>query len=81
MESTNPDYPGTFTVGNSGLSASWKNSPMTKEDFNMGFDNDTRAKIGQEAYDKFLNSDGSLSFDEAKDQVAEQYTQSKGRTR
>ncbi len=81
LESTNPDYPGTFTVGNSGLSASWKNSPMTKEDFNMGFDNDTRAKIGQEAYDKFLNSDGSLSFDEAKDQVAEQYTQSKGRTK
>lgn len=81
LESTNPDYPGTFTVGDNGLNASWKNSPMTNEDFNMGFDNDTRAKIGQEAYEKFLNSNGSLSFDDAKDQVAEQYTQSKGRTR
>ena len=82
LESTNPDLPGTFTVNNDGtLTANWKNSPMTNEDFNMGFDNDTRAKIGQEAHEKFKNSNGSLSFDDAKAQVTEQYTQSKGRTR
>ena len=89
LESTNPDFPGTFTVNNDGtLTANWKNSPMTTEnaeqntdDFYMGFNPQTRSEIGQEAMNRLKNSDGSISFDDFRNQVAQEYEQSKGRTR
>ena len=49
--------------------------------FYMGFDPETRAEIGQEALERWKNSDNSITFDEAKEQVAQEYGQSKGRTR
>lgn len=89
LESTNPDFPGTFTVNNDGtLTANWKNSPMTTEnteqntdDFYMGFNPQTRSEIGQEAMNRLKNSDGSISFDDFRNQVAQEYEHSKGRTR
>ena len=49
--------------------------------FYMGFEPETRAQIGQEAFDRWKNSDNSITFDEAKEQVAQEYGQSNGRTR
>ena len=49
--------------------------------FYMGFDPETRAEIGQEALERWKKSDNSITFDEAKEQVAQEYGQSKGRTR
>ena len=51
----------------------------------MGFDPETRAEIGQEAFKRMLDSNNSLTFQEAKEQVAAEYREreekSKGKTR
>ena len=87
--STDPNYPGTITIDNKGnAEAKWEPSPIVnsnKNDSNMEFDPETRAKIGQEAFQRMLEN--NLTFDEAKEQVAAEYTakanqeNSKGRTR
>ena len=87
--STDPNYPGTITIDNKGnAEAKWEPSPIVnsdKNDSNMEFDPETRAKIGQEAFQRMLEN--NLTFDEAKEQVAAEYAakanqeNSKGRTR
>ena len=87
--STDPNYPGTITIDNKGnAEAKWEPSPRVnsnKNDSNMEFDPETRAKIGQEAFQRMLEN--NLTFDEAKEQVAAEYAakanqeNSKGRTR
>ena len=51
----------------------------------MGFDPETRAEIGQEAFKRMLDSNSSLTFEEAKAQVAAEYREReekpKGKTR
>lgn len=51
----------------------------------MGFDPKTRAEVGQEAFERMLDSNSSLTFEEAKAQVAAEYREreekSKGKTR
>ena len=86
--STDPNYPGIITIDKKGnAEAKWEPSPIvnSKHDSNMEFDPETRAKIGQEAFQRMLEN--NLTFDEAKEQVAAEYAakanqeNSKGRTR
>lgn len=87
--STDPNYPGIITIDKKGnAEAKWEPSPIVNSDknnSNMEFDPETRAKIGQEAFQRMLEN--NLTFDEAKEQVAAEYAAkanqetSKGRTR
>ena len=48
----------------------------------MGFDPQTRSELGQEAFDRWKNSDGAQSFDEIKNSLADEYNAvGKGKTR
>ena len=48
----------------------------------MGFDPQTRSELGQEAFDRWKNSDGAQSFDEIKNSLADEYNAAgKGKTR
>lgn len=48
----------------------------------MGFDPQTRSELGQEAFDRWKNSDGTQSFDEIKNSLADEYNAAgKGKTK
>lgn len=48
----------------------------------MGFDPQTRSELGQEAFDRWKNSDGAQSFIEIKNELADKYNAvGKGKTR
>lgn len=48
----------------------------------MGFDPQTRSELGQEAFDRWKNSDGTQSFDEIKNSLADEYNVAgKGKTK
>ena len=51
-----------------------ENSPITDNtndlNSNMEFDAETKAQIGQEAFQRMLESDNAITFEEAKKQVA-----------
>ena len=89
LVSTNPDYPGNITINNDKATVDWGKSPINNtnatfnnDDFYMGFDPKTRSELGVEAYNRYINSDGNITFDDAKSQVANEYEQSeKGKTR
>ena len=92
LESKNPDYPGTLVANSNGeVTPNWKNSPITQDntnqnDFYMGFNPQTRAEVGQAALEKSRNSNGTISFEDALQQVASEYkqnenVQAKGKTR
>ena len=70
LVSTNSDNPGNITINN--------------DDFNMGFDNETRAEVGQRAQEIKRSSNGTIPFQDALTQAAQEFsaeTESKGKTR
>ena len=91
LVSTNSDNPGNITINNDKATVDWSKSPINNtnatfnnDDFNMGFDNETRAEVGQRAQEIKESSNGTLTFKDALTQAAQEFsaeTESKGKTR
>ena len=91
LVSTNSDNPGNITINNDKATVDWSKSPINNtnatfnnDDFNMGFDNETRAEVGQRAQEIKESSNGTLTFKDALTQAAQEFsaeTESKVKTR